>query len=176
MSEEKLQFGEEFEQKEFEALEPGDYEVTLEKVERKVAAGADGTNKKYLNLSLRVRRDIDQPGKGRMLFTKIWANDGDAVYNHSKINHIIVTQKNTGEHYKTDFRTFDDVLFYLHGLNFVVSVEKFWNDYANPPKYDNKVTDWSYKPSSKPFIAVQEEKPSSQNLDSITIDDNDIPF
>lgn len=168
MAEEKLQFGEEFENNEFEAVEDGDYEVTLEKVERKIAQ----TGKKYLNLQLRIRRDIEQPAKGRVLFVKIWANDGDAVYNHAKINHIIVTQKNTGDHYKTDFKTFDDVLQYLHGLNFIVTVEKFFNEFT--AKDDNRVKDWSYRPSLKPILEAEETK--SQNLDSVAISDDDIPF
>ena len=169
MLEEKLQFGEEFENKEFEAIEDGDYEVTLEKVERKVAQ----TGKKYLNLSLRIRRDIDQPAQGRVLFVKIWENDGDSVYNHAKINHIIVTQKNTGEHYKTDFRTFDDVLQYLHGLNFIVTVEKFFNEFT--AKDDNRVKDWSYKPSNKPFLDNSNVASQSNNLDAID-PGMDLPF
>ena len=167
--EEKLQFGEQFENNSFDALEDGDYEVTLEKVERKIA----GTGKKYLNLSLRIRRDVDQPGKGRVLFTKIWENEGDAVYNHAKINHIIVTQKNTGEHYRTDFRTFDDVLQYLHGLNFIVTVEKFFNEFLDPARDDNRVKDWSYRPSEHPVV---EETIHGKNLSSVTMPEDEIPF
>lgn len=165
---ENLKFGEEFEQN-FGPIDAGDYEVTLVKVEKRVAQ----TGRKYLNLTLEVRRDIDQPFGGRKLFTKIFANDDDATYNHAKINHIIVTQKFTGEHYKTEFKSFDDILQYLHGLNFIVSVDVVFNEVTE--KDENKIIDWSYKPSTKP---IKDEEPAikGNNLDSIEIPDIDIPF
>lgn len=158
-----IRFGEE----EFSLIDNGDYEVTLETIEQKVAQ----TGKKYLNLKMRIRRDVDQQFGGRVLFVKIWANDGDPVYNHSKINHIILTQKNT-DNYKTEFKTFDDVLQYLHGLNFIVTVETIFNEYVGAN--ENAVKDWSYRPSEAKSAAL--EAPASSNLDSIEIDDSEIPF
>ena len=61
----KLNFGEEFDTNgEFELIDEGKYEVVIEKVEPKLSKN----QKKYLNITFKIRDDVDQDFKKRKLF------------------------------------------------------------------------------------------------------------
>lgn len=136
---ETLDFGEDFE-KSFGLIDEGDYEVTLEKLEKKTSAKGG----KYLNITFGIRKDVEQKFKGRKLFYSIFAQEGDKAYNFDVINKIIITQKNRPD-YKTHFEDIDEVFQYLVGLHLIISVEITFDDYSGSDR--NRVADWSFKPS-----------------------------
>ena len=173
-NEDILNFGEEFE-KGFGLIDEGDYEVVLEKLEKKTSAKGG----KYLNVTFGIRRDVDQKFKGRKLFYSIFAQEGDKAYNFDVINKIIVTQKGRPT-YKTHFKDIDEVLQYLVGLRLVISVEITFDDFSGKDR--NKVVDWSFAPSvwdtqdHKPEAAPQEIiTKNTEELDEV-LPEGDLPF
>lgn len=170
-----LNFGEEFDKKEFELIDEGKYEVVLEKLERKTSSKGS----KYLNLTFQIRRDVEQNFKGRKLFYTIFAQDGDRAYNFNVINKIILTQKNRSD-YKTHFKDIDEVLQYLIGLRLIVEVEISFDEYSGTEK--NKIVDWSFEPSiwdtqdhSQPAAEPEIIKQNTEALDE-AVPDDDLPF
>lgn len=191
-----LSFGEEFE-KDFNLIEEGDYEVTLENLEKRSSSKGG----KYLNLTFGIRKDVDQKFKGRKLFYPVFENEGDKAYNFDVINKIIITQKGT-KNYRTHFQTIDQVFQYLVGLHLVVSVEIAFDDYNGKDR--NRIKDWSFAPSvwdakkesiqeapveevapkTAPKVApkapehvpsVQAQAPAN-DLDTVDLPDDDFPF
>ena len=136
-----LNFGEEFDTNgEFALIDDGKYEVVIEKVEPKISQ--KGT--KYLNVTFKIRNDVEQEFKNRKLFYRINEKEGDVCYDFNRVNKIIITQKNTPT-YKKFFADVDEVLQYLVGLHLVLTVETVFDDYSNKDR--NQVKDWSFEPS-----------------------------
>jgi hypothetical protein len=186
MPEEKLSisainFGEEFDSKgEFELIDDGKYEVTIDKIEPKISSKGN----KYLNVTFKIRDDVEQKFKNRKLFYRINAKEGDATgYDFNRLNKLIITQKNTSN-YKKYFTDVDEVLQYLVGLHLVITVETAFDDYNQ--KERNNVKDWAFEPSvwdtqEHPTPIIKEhtealEETAKEAEKVLDLPDDDLPF
>lgn len=178
MSEEKigigsLNFGEEFDTNgEFALIDDGKYEAVIEKVEPKESQ--KGT--KYLNVTFKIRNDVDQEFKNRKLFYRITEKEGDPCYDFNRINKLIITQKNTAN-YKKYFTDVDEVLQYLIGLHLIITVETAFDDYSQKDR--NNVKDWAFEPSiwDTQDHSPKIEKANTEKLDAVLdLPDNQLPF
>ena len=173
MSEENkslINFGVEFDTNgEFTLIDDGKYEVLLEKVEPKVSTNGN----KYLNLTFKIRADVEQNFKNRKLFYRINAKEGDPTgYDFNRLNKLIITQKNTAN-YKKYFNDIDEVLQYLVGLHLVLYVETSFDDYMGKDR--NSVKDWSFEPS----VWDTQEHPveiQKANTEQLELEDQELPF
>lgn len=171
-----LNFGEEFDKKDFDLIDEDKYEVVLEKLEKKTSS--KGT--KYLNLTFQIRKDVEQKFKGRKLFYSIFAQEGDKAYNFNVVNKIILTQKDR-KTYKTHFKDIDEVLQYLVGLRLVLEVEIAFDEFSGKEK--NRVVDWSFEPSvwdTQDHSSNEPEpeiiKENTEKLDTAVPSDDDLPW
>jgi hypothetical protein len=80
-------------------LAEGEYEVVIERVEEKVSTNG----KKNISIMFRVRDDIEQDGKNRVLFESIWKEKDTDFYNRKRLNQLLGTQ-----HFE-DGKTFKDI-------------------------------------------------------------------
>lgn len=178
MSEEKigigaLNFGEEFDTNgEFALIDDGKYEVVIDKVEPRESK----EGRKYLNVTFKIRNDVNQEFKNRKLFYRINAKEGDPTgYDFPRLNKLIVTQKNTNN-YKKYFTDIDEVLQYLIGLHLVLTVETAFDDYSQKDR--NNVKDWSFEPSvwDTQEHPAEIEKGNTEKLDLELPEDGSLPF
>lgn len=177
----KLNFGEEFDTNgEFELIDEGKYEVVIEKVEPKISKN----QKKYLNITFKIRDDVDQDFKKRKLFYRINEKDNDPTgYDFNRLNKIIITQKNT-KNYQKYFADTDEVLQYLVGLHLVITVEVAFDDYSQKDR--NNVKDWAFEPSvwDTQEHPAKIEKANTESLEAtakeaekvLDLPDDDLPF
>jgi len=116
-------------EEEFELLPENDYEVVLEKIEQKQTP----SGKKKLQLSYRVRSDVDQEFKNRVVFEDIWEEkDNPGIYNHRRLNKLMGTQENINE--GDQFDTIQDVINFLNGVYLQVHIVKEVDPYDNKEK------------------------------------------
>ncbi len=164
-----INFGEEFDTNgEFSLIDDGDYEVVIEKVEPKQSQKGN----KYLNITFKIRNDVEQNFKNRKLFYRINEKEGDNCYDFNRVNKIIITQKNTAN-YKKYFIDIDEVLQYLVGLHLILTVETSFDEYSQ--KERNNVKDWSFSPS----IWDMQEHPAKiekTNTEQLELPDDELPF
>lgn len=158
-----ISFGKEFDKQAFGLIDDGKYEVVIEKAEEKTSVKGS----KYLNITFRIRDDVDQNFKNRRLFYTIGKKENDACYDFGRVNKIILTQEGRAD-YKSRFDTFDEVLFYLNGLHLVVTVVTTFDDYRGEDR--NEVKDFSFEPS---LWDMQEHH--SDNANNVVTND-DLPF
>ena len=106
MAEEKnILFGEEFDQQqEFTLIDDGDYEVAIDKIEKRTSKAGN----QCLNFTFVIRKDVDQKFQGRKLFYTVTkkADDTFGVYDYNRINKLILTQKDK-PNYKKAFADAD---------------------------------------------------------------------
>ena len=141
-------FGEEYDtQQEFTLIDDGRYEGVIDKIEKKTSKAGN----KYLNLTLKIRDDVDQKFKKRSLFYVIVKKPEDTkgVYDYTKINRLIMTQKETKD-YKTHFLSegealIDDIIQYLQGRHLSFEVKTEFDD--TTAKDRNVVNDFTFAPS-----------------------------
>lgn len=103
------------ENKEFEPIADGDYEVTLEAEWAKTKS----TNEPYINCKFTIRKDVEQKFGGRMVFDGIYKSKTTGEYNASKINAILMAIPCA----KMDFNDYDELIQYINGQNMIVSIE-----------------------------------------------------
>lgn len=166
----KVGFGEEFDtEPKFELIEDGEYEVTIAKVEPRTSV-KNGVTTKRLSLMFKIRSDVDQKYKGRVIFYTIFGRDGDAYYDFRIVNKIIMTQLAKGE--KLFLEGIDEVLQYLQNLNLRVGITSSFDTFRGEDA--NVVVEDSFKPSehkgSGDGVAVRE------NTESIEVPDSDLPW
>ena len=154
----------------FPIAETGDYEVEvfLEKTKTK-----DGS-KEYLNLKHRIRDDVNQRFGGTYVFDKAWVDKSNPQwFDLRKLGTLLVTQKEKADYHK-DFEDVDELIQYLNGCHCIVHVEKLYDDEKD--EYKNEIKYLSYLPSKWDNEDHPTEKNESKNLDSIQIDDDEVPF
>lgn len=108
-----LHFDGKVENKEYELITDGDYEVTLEAEWAKTKSGDQ-----YINCKFTIRKDVDQKFGGRIIFDGIYKNKTTGEYNSSKINGIL----NAIPAAKQDFEDYDDLIQYINGQNMIISI------------------------------------------------------
>lgn len=153
----------------FALLPEGDYEVKLEEATiREFSTGSRGLNIKY-----RVRADVEQPGKNRVLFETLFLDKSNPQwFDLRKLGKIISTTPTVDKGGKRDFNDCDEAILYINGIDLRVSVNKFFDERLN--KEVNGIVYLSYKPSLvgpvSPTVTL-----SSPVEDSPAIA-NDLPF
>lgn len=103
------------ENKEFEPIAEGDYEVTLEAEWAKTKS----TNEPYINCKFRIRKDVEQKFGGRMVFDGIYKNPTTGEYRAEKINAILMAIPCA----KMDFNDYDELIQYINGQNMIISIK-----------------------------------------------------
>lgn len=160
-----LKFGEDLIEKDG-PVEEGEYEVTLENIEKKVGKAS---GKEYLSVTFKIRSDVDQPSKNRKLWFNIIRNEDDACWNFNKINRLVCTQGGQ----RREFETFDEILQFLCGINLRIKVGKVYDD-----KYQREVNTISERDFKAPTVAKSAPVPTpTVHSDEVSLPpEDDLPF
>lgn len=147
----------------YEPLEEGDYEMEIEKAEVKTLP----SGKEKLSFMLRVRSDVEQKGKNRVIFEDIWRErENPEFFNRRRLNQLLGTQK------LDDGHVFDDInaiIEFLQGKYLIAHVVVKFDDYRQE---DRNSVAW-YKKSEH---GVKELGGSEEPQTSPSVNDDDLPF
>ena len=143
---------------EYEAIPEGEYECLIEKIVK----GENASGNKYLRVQLRIRDDVEQKCKNRVISDFIRFDEATQQYNGKKINRLLYSQK-TAEN--TRFETIDDIIDTLTGGYLIASIKT--------SEWQGKMTNnvYFYKPTEHPAKTLG----SSDKVSEADIDD-DMPF
>ena len=103
----------------------GEYEAFIELAEEKALPSGS----RVINLTWKIRDDVEQACKGRKVFDTIWPDREDNTkWDRVKMYNIIhngqdLNDKNT----RTSFDTLEDFIQYLNGINMRISVQSYTN-------------------------------------------------
>lgn len=137
----------------------GDYEVTLTLAEPR-SYGENGSTL-GLFLMFKVRSDIDQPEKGKLITEKIWLDkdpDWAGWFEHKKMHKLILTQTNP----KLDFQNCDEAVQYINGLNMKITVISEYDEHYD--KNICKVKGFSYAKSEATAATVADPMVKTDDL------------
>lgn len=149
-----------------ELLPDGDYECYIEKAEFKATKTA---GRKKISLQIRVRSDIEQECKNRVLFDDIWSDkETNTVYDGKKINRIMGTQDIPDG---KEWLTIQDVVKDMIGINLIAHVVKTHDDYN-----DCDVNQIKFYKTSEHKPQKLGDEPTAKNIPDDFISDDDIPF
>lgn len=146
-----------------------DYEATIERMERKTLP----SGKEKLSVMFRIRDDVDQKYRNKVLFKDIWEEkDNPGVFNRKMINKLLGTQEIEDGH---EFETLNDVIDFLVGCNLIIHVSVEFDEYRG-----ENVNTVSYYKKSKAQANVlgspkPEDKPDEEPLFEGEIDE-ELPF
>lgn len=142
----------------------GDYEVQIERIEKKTLPVS---GKEKLSVMFRIRSDVEQPNKNRVVFEDIWSEKSNPeFFNRKRINQLMGTQK------IEDGRVFDtisDVIDFLDGSYLRIHVAIEFDDYSGRDRNQVK-----YYMSSK-FGKKELAKPEPET-EAIPIMEDELPF
>ena len=145
----------------------GDYEATIEKIEKRTLPTS---GKEKLSIMYRIRQDVDQPCKNRVVFEDVWAErDHPEFFNRKRLNQLMGTQKKIEDGYVFD--GISDVIEFLTGANLQIHVAVEFDDYSGK---DRNQVKW-YRSSKAAPKELGDKKPGSPSPD-IEIKDEDLPF
>lgn len=170
---EGLAFGDSAPKKEFEPVDEGEYEVKIVSYEYK--NNKSGT--KRLVFKLQIREDVEQKSRGRYLWHSITQKEGDRAFNYYFINQLLVATKNCPDYREKFGKEFDEVLQYLIGREFrlTVTIEE-----SVDGKLQNNIDSNTFVPSkwntTHPKKAHEDGVKESSNLDKVDIPDSELPF
>lgn len=156
------------EKSEYELIEEGTYEVTLEQLQPKTST-KNGKNIKYINITFVIRDDVEQKFKKRRIWYTIFAREGDVAYNFNEINSLIITQEKRKD-YKRHFRNIDEIFQYLIGLHLRLDIGIEFNQFKG--KDDNIIVENSFKYSQWDIDHSNEEK----IIEKVVVSEEDLPF
>lgn len=173
--EEELLFGDSAPKKEFEPVDEGEYEVRIESYEYRTTS----SGKRQLNFKLRIRDDVEQKNKGRVLFYSITEKENDRAFNYYRINKLLVSTKNCPE-YREKFKEFDEILQYLVGRQFLLYTTVMDGTNGKPfNQIDDdtfEVSKWNVShPAAGPKV-VQSSEPVAKNTEQLDLPDQELPF
>ena len=144
----------------------GDYEATIEKIEKRTLPTS---GKEKLSIMYRIRQDVDQPCKNRVVFEDVWAErDHPEFFNRKRLNQLMGTQKIEDGYV---FDGISDVIEFLTGANLQIHVAVEFDDYSGK---DRNQVKW-YRSSKAAPKELGDKKPGSPSPD-IEIKDEDLPF
>ena len=171
--EEELLFGDSAPKKDFEPVDEGEYEVEIVSFEYRDTS----TGRKQLNFKLKVREDVEQKNRGRILFYSITKKDGDRAFNFYRVNQLLMATKNC-PNYKEKFgKEFDEVLQYLIGRQFKLETTVIDGNNGKP---FNQIDGDSFEPSvwniSHPATVKREDGVVTKNVEKLDIPSDDLPF
>lgn len=137
----------------------GVYECFIEKLEQ----GETNNGIKRINITFRIRSDVEQEYKGGTIFDTIWREkENPEFYDKKKINRLLGTQ-NVKE--GTTFASIEEVIKCLSGAKLQVNLGVRFSEYSG--KDENYV---KYYGSSK--VVAQ----TFANNETIEITEEDLPF
>mgnify|MGYP002520705722 CR=1 FL=1 len=149
-----------YEEQEYSLIPNGKYEgiITAEiKTSKK--------GKQYVSISFKIRDDIIQPCKNRVVFDNIFKDkEHPEMFNKKRINSLlgaVLTEKEKAEHIK--FNSIEDVLKKINGSKVAAAIEIVNNEYTND-KDVNKIEyyDTTRYPNQK--IELESEEVSNDDL------------
>lgn len=149
-------------------MKDGDYEVVIERIERKVLT----SGKEKLSIMFRVRSDVEQPYQNKCVFEDIWQEkENPQFFNRKRINQLLGTQDIKEG---TTFATINKIIEAITGAYLIVHVGTVFDDYRG-----EDVNTVSYYKSSKhkpqKLCGVQPVKTPS-GYSGLVINDEDLPF
>ena len=99
-----------------ELIKEGDYEATIERIERKTLP----SGKEKLSVMYRIRTDVEQQYKNKCVFEDIWAEkENPKVFNRKRINQLLGTQDVKDG---TTFETINDVINLLINSDLIIHI------------------------------------------------------
>lgn len=138
-----------------EPITPGSYEVELTAEWKKTREDVP-----YINCCFKIREDVEQEFKGRLVFDGIYKSKKTGELQASKINGILSTIPNV----KQDFESYDELLQYINGTKMIITIDIEEADPSIENSKDRNILVYmSYKPTQHPV-----------KLEEIT--DDDLPF
>ncbi len=147
----------------------GDYEAIIEKMEIKTLPTS---GKEKIAITFRIRSDVEQESKKRIVYDDIWKEkDNPQYFNRKRLNQLMGTQDIKDG---TVFNTIKDVMDALQGGAIIIHVGHETDTFRS--KEINRVKWYSssrFKPQSigaKPADASPASEPSPE------IEDEDLPF
>lgn len=148
--------------KEYSLIPEGDYEVRIEKAERKTLS----TGKEKLTITYVVRQDVEQECKNRYVFEDIWQEkDNPQFFNRKRLNQLLGTQDIKEG---TTFADINEVLDFLWNQSLIVHIGQSYDDYRQ--KDVNYV---SYYKSSQ---HLPQKLGSTATTTKVEITDDELPF
>lgn len=142
----------------------GDYEVQIERIEKKTLPVS---GKEKLSVMFRIRSDVEQPNKNRVVFEDIWSEKSNPeFFNRKRINQLMGTQKIEDGHV---FDTISDVIDFLDGSYLRIHVAIEFDDYSGRDR--NQVKYYMSSKFGKKELAKPEPEP-----DAIPIMEDELPF
>lgn len=146
----------------FSLIPDGEYEAQIERIEKRETA----SGKRKLSVQFRIRSDVDQQCKNRVVFEDIWAEkDNPDFYNRKRLNKLIGTQKIEDGHV---FGDIDDVIGFLTGAYLIISVGKEFDDYTGEDRQRVRF----YKPSKNGAKEIGAKPEPADANDA----EDDLPF
>lgn len=168
-------------------LDKGDYEVVLDKIEIKQSSNGN----EYANLQYKVRNDVDQSFKNRVLFDTLFKEKDKegritGFYNRARITKILkaIFPENT----PLNFQSAEDIFETMVGHKLIVNVNQRHDDYFGedrnyiayfkPTKHGDKTLDTSAVAEVKNESPKQtgSEKESPFESTKYIISEDDLPF
>jgi hypothetical protein len=149
----------------YELLKEGEYEVFIEKATIKTTT----TGKQKISLQLRVRSDVEQEAKNRVIFEDIWKErENPNFFNRKRINQLLGTQ-----HFSdgTAFENVEKLLEAITGANLIVKVGIDFDEY-----YKKDVNYVSYYKTTKAVAKSAGSKADTKKPTAKEIKDEDLPF
>lgn len=155
----------------------GSYEATA-------ICDGQGTNNfgdEVIRLSWKIREDVQQESKGRLVFDDIGRDKNNPEeYNDRKIYDIIYLGQKGEPGAKLKFDDYDELAQYINGLNMIIDVEI---KQSNSGRKYNRIKFGGYHPSQAkgqtlvaPKTAAEAVKAFGTDGDSLDITDDDLPF
>jgi hypothetical protein len=128
-------------------VEPGEYEAIIENI---AVATVPTTGTEKLAITFKIRNDIEQGFKNRLVFEDIWKEkENPAFFNRKRLNNIMGTQEiKDGQ----QFASIDDIVTFLKGGKLIIVVKKEMDTYRN--KEVNRIAYYrSSKVKPQKFVA-----------------------
>lgn len=159
-----------YEKEEIGLLPEGDYEAVLQDMATKILPPPSGKEK--IAITFRIRDDVEQDCKGRLVFEDIWKEkENPQYYNRKRLNKLLGTQTIEDG---TVFETIEDIITFLKGAFLIVHVTKEFDEYSGQDR--NRIA--YYKPTKNGAQSIAptektEEQPTGAVMD---IPDDQLPF
>lgn len=154
----------------YELIPEGDYEVILENAEIKFSKTSDAS---WINCAFRIRDDVEQGCQGRLIYDNIFQDKKkQGHYNEAKLHTILLTQGKEGR-YK--FEDNDEIVQFINGMYMIIHIENKPADERNANPY-NQVKFCSYKPTNNPIQEGFGSQPTLSQQYSGDVDNDDLPF
>lgn len=149
-----------------ELVKEGEYEAQIIKAE---LLAAESTGTKYMNITYRIREDVEQEHQGDVVFDKLWQNKTTGEYNMRRFNNIC---KSAGIPEGTSFANENAFLEAIVGKTIVVSVAVVFDDF----RQQDQNTILYYRSSKVGFKTVNNAPKPVSAAAPAPEDDDDLPW